>query len=189
MNDSALHRLDGRLDSMRSKLDAQIRELADVIVNDIPTFAQKNVRKSFIESVDRVESKSDGEIAELKQKLRDFSASLTEKYRAALLAGMDIWRGSDVALDAGKTLDGNAAVSAILSQIATDVAEFIEAADLCPIDIVYKTPAYFINGKYAPGMIEKYWMGLAALRALEKEREQAECEAKKVRVAQRWDEN
>ena len=38
-------------------------------------------------------------------------------------------------------------------------------------------------------MIEKYWAALADLRALEAEHAAAVRDAKKARMAQRWDEN
>ena len=73
MSDKTLDQLDAQIATVRTKLDAQIRDLVEVIVNDIPTFAQKNVRRAFIESVDQVEEKSDDEIADMKRKLSEFS--------------------------------------------------------------------------------------------------------------------
>lgn len=189
MSDKTLEQLDGQIATLRARLDAQIRDLVEVIVNDIPTFAQKNVRKSFIESVDQVEEKTDDEIAAMKRKLSEFSSGLIGKYRTLLLNDLEDWIGSDVPLDTGKTLDANSAVSQTLRAIATDVEAFIVELGITPLEIVYKTPAYFISGKYAPGMIEKYWAGLADLRALESERTAAVRDAKKARMAQRWDEN
>ena len=146
-------------------------------------------RRAFIESVDQVEEKSDDEIADMKRKLSEFSSELVKKYRTLLLDNLDAWIGPDVPLDTGKTLDANPAISQTLRTIATDVEAFIVELGITPLDIVYKTPAYFINGKYAPGMIEKYWAALADLRALEAEHAAAVRDAKKARMAQRWDEN
>lgn len=189
MSDKTLDQLDAQIATVRTKLDAQIRDLVEVIVNDIPTFAQKNVRRAFIESVDQVEEKSDDEIADMKRKLSEFSSELVKKYRTLLLDNLDAWIGPDVPLDTGKTLDANPAISQTLRTIATDVEAFIVELGITPLDIVYKTPAYFINGKYAPGMIEKYWAALADLRALEAEHAAAVRDAQKARMAQRWDEN
>ena len=79
MSDKTLDQLDAQIATVRTKLDAQIRDLVEVIVNDIPTFAQKNVRRAFIESVDQVEEKSDDEIADMKRKLSEFSSELVKK--------------------------------------------------------------------------------------------------------------
>ena len=53
MSDKTLDQLDAQIATVRTKLDAQIRDLVEVIVNDIPTFAQKNVRRAFIERIPR----------------------------------------------------------------------------------------------------------------------------------------
>lgn len=189
MSQKTLEQIDEQIESAKLKLNANIRELVEIIVNDIPTFAQKHVRRAFIENVDRVENKTDAEIAEIKEKLGVFSHNLVEKYRAELLADENRWIGKDVPLDAGKTLDGNPFIAPILARIADDIRAFIESIDLLPLEMIYKTPAYFINGKYAPGMIEKYWAQLADLRSLEEEYAQIEHETRKNKLAQRWDEN
>ena len=84
-------------------------------------------------------------------------------------------------------MDGNPSISPILAGIGTKITEFIRHEGLSEVEIQYKTPARFIDGKYPPGMIEKYWAQLANLRAAEEQRAELDMEARKARLAQRWD--
>ena len=184
-----LDQLDEQLEAIRAKLQLQIVELVDVITGDLPTFTLKQIRRAFIEDVEFAEKLSDAELTAFKSRVHAFGDALAVEIRASLLDDMDAWWGKAVPLDAGgKTLDGNPAIAAKLAVIAPKIEAFIDHEHLSPIEISYKTPAYFIQGKYAPGMIEKYWSQLANLRAAEESRAIVDREERKARLAQRWDE-
>lgn len=188
MSDKTLEQLDEQIEAIKAKLQTQITELVDIIVNDLPDYALKNIRKAFIEDVDEAEKKSDEELKAFKGRVAEFGQTLKTDVRASLLDDMEIWWGADVSVDgAGKTLNGNQAVSSRLSVITERICAFIQDENLKPIDIEYHTPARFIDGKYPPGMIEKYWSQITILRAAEEERAELDREARKARVADRWD--
>ena len=188
MGDKTLEQLDEQIETIKAKLQLQISELVTIITNDLPDYALKNIRRAFIEDVDFSEKKSDAELAEFKAKVNDFGKLLANVVRTDLLADMNDWWGPEISLDAaGKTLDGNPKIHEKLAAIATRIADFLEKEKLQKIDIVYHTPARFIDGKYPPGMIEKYWSQLAILRAAEEERAILDREARKARLAERWD--
>ncbi|MBR4984961.1 MAG: hypothetical protein IKY83_04400 [Proteobacteria bacterium] len=180
--------LDERIDQIKEKLQSQITELVDIIVNDLPEYVLKHIRRAFIEDVDFAEKKSDDDLKAFKARVSEFGKKLSDDVRASLLEDMDAWWGKDVSVSgASKTLDGNPAISAKLSVISQRILEFMDAESLARVEVVYRTPARFIEGKYPPGMIEKYWAKLADLRAAEEERELLDREARKARIAQRWD--
>ncbi|MBQ1924914.1 MAG: hypothetical protein II180_02190 [Proteobacteria bacterium] len=188
MSESTIEQLDERIEQIKSKLQLQIEELVNIIANDLPDYALKHIRRAFIEDVDFAESKSDAELAAFKNKVAEFGQKLSEDVRANLLENMDDWWGKDVSLTAAsKTLDGNPAIAQKLSVISQRILDFLDAEHLQRVEVVYRTPARFIDGKYPPGMIEKYWAKLADLRAAEEERELLDREARKARIAQRWD--
>ena len=188
MSDKTLEQLDEEIELIKSKLSAQIQDLVDVITNDLPDYALKNIRKAFIEDVDFAESKSDAELAEFKTRVSDFGKKLSSDVRASLLENMEDWWGPAVSCEnGGKKLDGNTAISAKLSVISQRIKDFLAAENLKPIEIVYNTPARFIDGKYPPAFIEKYWAQLANLRDAEAQRAELDLEARKARLAQRWD--
>ena len=188
MGDKSLEELNEQIDAIKAKLQLQISELVDIICNDLPEYALKNIRRAFIEDVDFAEQKSDAELAEFKARVGEFGKKLSQDVRTSLLEDMDAWWGNQVSIEgAGKTLDGNPVIPRKLSVISERIKAFLEAEHLQKIDIEYHTPARFIDGKYPPGMIEKYWSQLAILRTAEEERSILDREARKARLAQRWD--
>ena len=188
MSESTIEQLDERIEQIKSKLQLQIEELVTIITNDLPDYALKHIRRAFIEDVDFAEKKSDAELIEFKNKVAEFGKKLAEDVRASMLENMDDWWGKDVSLAAAsKTLDGNPAIAQKLSVISQRILDFLDAEHLQRVEVIYRTPARFIDGKYPPGMIEKYWAKLADLRAAEEERELLDREARKARIAQRWD--
>ena len=188
MSDKTLEQLDEQIDAIKAKLQLQISELVDLITNDLPDYALKNIRRAFIEDVDFAEQKSDAELAEFKAKVAEFGKQLSCDIKKSLLEDMNDWWGAEISLDAaGKTLEGNEKIHHKLDVIATRIIDFLDKENLQKIEVVYHTPARFIDGKYPPGMIEKYWSQLAILRAAEEERSILDREARKARLAQRWD--
>lgn len=188
MSESTIEQLDERIGQIKAKLQLQIEELVNIIANDLPDYALKHIRRAFIEDVEFAEKQSDAELAAFKAKVAEFGRKLSEDVRASLLENMDAWWGRGVSLEgASKTLDGNPAISAKLAVVSQRILDFLDAAHLQRVEVVYRTPARFIDGKYPPGMIEKYWAKLADLRAAEDERELLDREARKARIAQRWD--
>ena len=121
-------------------------------------------------------------------KVSDFGKQLATDIKKSLLEDMNDWWGAEVSLEAaGKTLEGNEKIHSKLNVISARILDFLEKENLQKIEVVYHTPARFIDGKYPPGMIEKYWAQLADLRAAEEERAILDREARKARLAQRWD--
>lgn len=188
MADHVIETLDSEIEKTKSQLRPQIEAICDVIVNDLPNFVLKQIRTAFIEDVAFAESKNDAELVALKGRIAEFGKSLSDEIRSMLLADMNAWWGAEVSIEkTGKTLEGNDAVWKVLSQIEPRLNDFIWKEGIKAIEIHYTTPARFIEGKYLPGMIEKYWAQMTALRALENERAEADQEARKENQASRWD--
>lgn len=188
MSDKTLEQLEEQMDAIKVKLQAQVQEIVDITCNDLPEYVLKNVRRAFIEDVEYGEKKSDRDLAEFKVRVRDFGQKLSQEVRTALLSDMDAWWSKSISLEgAGKTLEENAAIYAHLAVISDRVIAFLKSEQLAPIEVEYHTPARFINGKYLPGIIEKYWALLADLRAKEEEHEVLDREARKAHLAARWD--
>jgi hypothetical protein len=188
MSEKTLEQLDEEIEQIKAKLSAQIKDLVDIITNDLPDYALKNIRKAFIEDIDFAESKSDAELAEFKTRVADFGKKLASDVRTSLLDNMEDWWGAGISSEnGGKKLDGNAAISKKLGVISERIGDFLKSEQLKPIEIHYTTPARFIDGKYPPAFIEKYWAQLANLRSVEEQRAELDLEARKARLAQRWD--
>ncbi len=188
MSEHDLETLNREIEDAKVQLKPQIESICDVICNDLPNFVLKQVRAAFIDDVTYAESKSDSELSALKTRIAEFGNNLKAEIRSKLVADMETWWSATVSLErTGKTLEGNNGVWAVLSEIAPKISAFIAGEGMATLSITYATPARFIDGKYLPGMIEKYWAQLAALRALEEERIAVDNEARKTRQASRWD--
>ncbi len=188
MSEQTLEQLDEQIKAIKARLLIQIEELVGIITKDLPDYALKNIRRAFIEDVDFSEQKSDDELKSFKERVHAFGQTLSEDIRTSLLSDMNDWWGSEVSIaSAGKTLDGNAAIQAKLCVISDRIKQFLEEEHLHAIEVEYRTPARFIDGMYPPGMIEKYWSQLSILRSAEEERKVLDREARKARLAQRWD--
>lgn len=183
-----LETLEHEIEAARQQLKPQIESICGIISGDLPNFVLRQVRGAFIEDLAFAQSKSDEELRAFKVRIAEFGEALASDIRRALLADLEIWWGKEVSLSqTGKTLEGNAKVWGILSGIPEKISTYMRGEGLTAPVIQYTTPARFIEGKYLPGMIEKYWVQLAALRALEDEHLAAVVEASKAAQATRWD--
>lgn len=188
MSEEKLEQLDEKIVAIEERLAQQVRELVDVITGDIPNFALKQVRKAFIEDVAFAEKQTDAQLSEFKANVETMGKGLSQSVRTSLLEDMSIWECADAAPgDDGKSLNGNPAVARRLEAVARTVSDFIVKSGLKAMEVVYRTPTYFINGKYAPGMIEKYWAELGKLREARQARKAEDLEVRRENLAKRWD--
>ena len=186
--EDTLQTLKNEIETARNQLKPQIEGICGIIAGDLPNFVLRQVRLAFIEDLAYAQSKDDEALRALKGRIAAFGRVLSEEIKTSLLSDMALWWGQNVSLSqTGKTLEGNTGIWQILSGIPERILAYIRKEGIVPLDIVYTTPARFIEGKYLPGMIEKYWVQLAALRALEDALQAAELEAGKAVQASRWD--
>lgn len=188
MDETKLIKLKTDIETIKLKLKQQIEELVDIITGDLPDYTLKTLRRAFIEDTDFAEKHTNDELTKFKNNVAEFGRTLSEETRNALINDIEIWWGPEVNPQlSAKTLEGNTEVWAKLLQIEKKLLAFIEEKGLAPISLSYATPARFIDGKYPPGMIEKYWAHISNLRKLEEELHLTNEAAKKTRQAERWD--
>ena len=179
-----------KADAARKQLESLISEMHAVLAEDLPAFPAREGKKRFLDAAERATEITDDEIAALKTALREVaekaSAQVVDQLRAR-----DPWL-SEGASPGGeaRVLDGNPAVTEALGQVARATHEVLEQCGLASADepVCYRTPTWFIGGRYMPGLIEKYWKHLAQLQEIEKERAMSEREVERRSLAQRWEE-
>ncbi|MFA5624650.1 MAG: hypothetical protein WC966_06315 [Bradymonadales bacterium] len=170
-----------------NRIQALVLELSELLQKDIPSFAMRTARKAFIDDLDFAESRSDEQITGFKQRLHQFTDRLGKNSIAKLNASLDLWTNAEAKAGDAKTLEGNPEVWAILVEISPAIERFMKDEGL-PCDVpAYKTPLYFIDGKFAPSIIEKYWAALVSLRALDVEIQEDSHERRRAAQAERWD--
>ena len=177
-------------EDQKERLGSVIDELIEVIVSDINPFLEREMRKVFVASGDFGAGFDDDKVLEIKKKLADQAEELGDKLKAKL-GEQSLWIGEEVPSAEGKTLERNEMVWAELQSLSTTVVDTAKEIGFEEPDegwdIIYRTPTYFIDGVYAPGLIEKYWTQLQVMRQLEEEINEAEKELQKEQLAERWD--
>lgn len=181
-----LSELKARKDVQRQRLMSGINELVDLIVTDIPAYVIRELKKAFVNNLGFAEATDDQGVVALKRSAAAFANTLAEDMRANL-AAEPLWLGPDVALGEGKCLDANLPLTQCLQDIAGRTAAFFADKGLGQVELQYKCPTWFIEGRYAPGMIEKYWSQLALLREMEQEIIALEIEQRRLSQSTRWD--
>ncbi|MDX9722433.1 MAG: hypothetical protein RBU37_16935 [Myxococcota bacterium] len=184
-----LEDIKARRDATQQRIVREAAELADVVARDIPAFVQRELRRVFVEALDFSESLTDEQLVSIKNRIQSFSKELAETVKKELENG-ELWLDPKIEIKVGKTLEQHAPAWAVLQTIAQKTKAlavelgFPNTADL---ELVYKTPTWFMEGRYAPGMIEKYWNQLGLLREIEAELLAYETEMRRDALAQRWD--
>jgi len=187
---SKVEELKSRRDTQLTRLEAVIQELIAVISSDVTPFVQREMRRIFVAAGAYAETLDDDAVKRIKSTLVERAGGL-QRELADKLSSTALWAGDDVPTAEGKTLEPNTAVWDVLQGLATSTATiardlgFTEPED--GWDIVYRTPTWFIEGAYAPGLIEKYWTQLSLLRELDAEIGEAEAVERAERLAARWD--
>lgn len=193
MSEISIDELRARLEAQSARLDEVIAELTSAICTDVPAFVARSARQVFVaQPLEHAAAQGEDEIRRLKQALGEHGERIASAARSTL-DDRALWRSGDVPDGDSKSLEGNAALWHAVQEIARQTEEALRELGLQPapgrddLGLVYRTPTWFIDGKYPPGLVEKYWTQLALLRDLEhritEETERQQREA----LGQRWD--
>ena len=164
------------------------QEVRSVLAEDLVQYPLREVRRRFVSAPDFAETLSDEQVAELKAELQAKAVEMRDRVIAAL-EDDQLWMEVIGPTGPGKSFAENERLWAPTRQAAALVASVLERYGFPPGEGApeYRMPTWFINGKYLPGLAEKYWAKIAEIREL---REQAaELEKGRVResLGKRWD--
>lgn len=181
-----LDELEGRL---RRNLESIVADVIAILRSDIGTFAGREVRKRFESNVEFAETIDDDKLRELKVRVSELGTRVANETCDALTGDMDFWFGPDVPEGEGKSFEAHTAfidkIQAIVGELDSLLGEFgFPDADE---PLHYGPPAYFVGGKYAPGLAESFWKNLQQLNELRGAREQQDVGRRRAVQRHRWD--
>ena len=183
-----LDELEARL---RRNLESIVADLLAVLRTDIVTFAEREVRNRFVADEAFAEGMSDDDLVALKKRLSEVGENVATETCDALSGDMDFWFGPDVPMGEGKTFDGHPDLMAKLQGIAKATVELLDEFNFPQedggYDVRYAPPAYFVDGKYAPGLAESFWKNLAQLDELRQARQSMDAGERRALQRRRWD--
>jgi hypothetical protein len=184
-----LDELESRL---RVKLESIVADLITVFRTDLATYVEKSVRNRFVAGGDFAESLSDETLLSLKKSTAELGETVAHEISESLTGDMDFWFGPDVSEGEGKSFDAHTQLMERLQRVAEATEELLRGYGF-PEDegggygLTYSPPAYFVNGKYPPGLAENFWKYLAQLNEVRDSRRQQDLGRRKAVQRHRWD--
>ncbi len=180
-----MNEMDAKIGRLETSLRAYGDEIAEIIAIDVPQYMLKMARKAFIEHVEFAEGMDDATLRFFKTKLQELGQQTAKSLRDTL-SEPKLWLNVENQ-SSGKTLEGNVEVAKELANISMALQHFLDSEGLAYELEPYHTPARFIEGKYLPGVIEKYWhTHLRYCELLSQKREQSIQDRRSIQAA-RWD--
>jgi hypothetical protein len=187
MSQAEIEQLTQEQESLRDQVMKLAAEISDLITRDIQSFMSREARKRFIQEPAFAESVDDGRLKELKQAIRARATQLSEGIKEALAAPA-LWLTQTPEPVRSKSLEPHAAIWAILQRIPESARELLAAFQFPEGEApVYAPPSYFIEGKYLPGLVERYWTLCAKHQELEVRLGSLSLEARRKQQGERWD--
>lgn len=177
---------------LRRNLESNVADFLEIFQTDVATFVEKQVRNRFIGSPDFAEALDDDKILKLKNRIKEVGENIAKEVCEGLSGDMDFWFGPDVPLGEGKSMEAHTPLIERLQVAAVAASELLAEFkfpenDGGGYDIKYAPPAYFVNGKYAPGLAETFWRNLAQLDEVRRAREEQDVGRRRSVQRHRWD--
>lgn len=195
MSDIPLDELREQRTALSTRLDETIADIVAVIASDVPAFVARAARQVFVaQPLEHARKLGPDEVRRLKTKLNDAAPRIAALVTDTL-ADRTLWRRDDLEPGADlKSLEHNAPLWHAVQEIARQTEALLAELGLePPVDqsafgLVYRTPTWFLDGKYPPALVEKYWTLQTQLRDLDQRiAEEAEKQEREA-LARRWDE-
>ena len=186
-----LENLDELETRLRGNLESIVADLLAVLRVDIATFAEREVRNRFVADEDFAEAMSDENLAALKKRVKDVGVRAAAETCDDLSGDMEFWFGPDVPIGEGKTFDTHTVLMEKLQSIASATVELLEdfsfPKEAGGYKVRYSPPAYFVDGRYAPGLAEGFWKNLSQLDEVRQARKTMDAGQRRALQRRRWD--
>jgi hypothetical protein len=163
-----------------------------ILRSDIVAFVERSVRQRFETNEDFANDISDEQLIRLKGAIGKTGDATADEICTELSGNMDFWFGPKVPQGEGKTFDAHEALMTVLQKTARATEKLLGDNGFPEDDgggysLSYNTPRRFVNGKYAPGLAEKFWKYLSQLNDVRDQRHKRDAGEVKASLRQRWD--
>jgi hypothetical protein len=172
------------------RLQQNLNDIRKVLEQDLRAFPEREAKRRFLENGTFSEEMDDSTLSAFKEDVSALSGGVAASAIEALSEDspwLDM-RG-DLPETDQRSLEWNPVVFQHLQSVAGGVQQVLEKhgfpAELSSVE--YKTPTWFIDGLYLPGLIENYWKGLTELRAAQVQVDEVQRVESVQNLADRWE--
>jgi hypothetical protein len=187
--DDELKELGEREARARSTLLKLASEVRPVLAEDLEKYPGREVKRRFLADPEFARTLDDAALGRLKSELAGVGERLREQV-AARLDDPEPWLKGVEFEGPGKSFSENLALWSLTLPAAEAVRKVLDAFGFpgtaeSPPD--YRMPTWFINGKYLPGLAEKYWSLIGELREVRARILEVERSRLRDDLSRRWD--
>jgi len=183
--------LNRRVEQIKQQLRDVIVEMNTVLAADLPAFPPRIAKKYFLSGAERSEAMTEDQLRSFKQEITDISTGLVPKVLETL-SNPSIWlTSSPNESSSRRDLSQNTSVWEELASVAKATEAVLQNSPLGPCEdgVHYRTPTFFIDGLYMPGLIEKYWALLEHYHSAKEEERVQKTQRTMKSLAQRWEDS
>lgn len=187
--DGELKDLRNRENRARQAIIKLASEVCLILADDLLKYPAREVRRRFVAEPLFAESMDDATVQRLKAELDERSVPVRDGIMEHLNAD-DRWLAGLEYEGQGKSFAENEKLWTPTAAAAELVREILTAYDFPrtePPPAEYRMPTWFINGKYLPGMAEKYWGIIGEIREIRTRIREVEDGAQRETLGKRWD--
>ena len=201
-----------RQSQVKQHILKEAEAITEVVAKDIPRWLEREARKRWLEHAEFASRVDDEALARFKAELRRLGEEAVTQLRHDL-ADAELWMVK-AEPRSRKTLEGHPGVWVKLQQVACKLAGLLgsfqfppdlpeppqadeegspkappspEEAAQVPYRLVYRSPAYFVDGAYCPAFIETYWSRLEELNNLHQALDARHAVTSRQVLESRWE--
>ena len=172
------------------RIQQTLNDIRKVLSVDLMAFPMREGKKRFLEGASFSTSMSKDDLSRFKTEM----AALNDEVVAAVITSLsadDVWLEVSGELPESdmRSLEWNPVVFQHLQTVASAVQDVLVSSNFPSelTNVEYRTPTWFIDGLYLPGLIESYWKGMAELRAARQQADELSRVEAVHQLADRWD--
>jgi hypothetical protein len=185
-----INQLNDRIADLKEKIRFISKDIMGVLKEDLPKFVVRELKRMFLTLPDFSKTLNDKQLKGLKADGQAIGEQKTAEILQAL-EDQEIWLSGKELPTLGKTLTDNAKLWQVVNRISDAVDELLAKYGFPKqgdsYGISYKSPTWFISGKYMPALAEAYWKRIADLREDEELISKITMEKDQEELKKRWD--
>lgn len=164
-------------------------EVLPILAVDLARYPEREVRKRFVSNPEFADTLDDASIARLKAEISKRALEMRDRVVALMddderwLAGVDFAGPGKSFAENPRLWDPTGLAVDLVRQLLTDYG--FPKPEEYPTE--YRMPTWFIEGKYLPGLAEKYWACMNEVREVRQRIREVEEGLVRNSLGRRWD--
>lgn len=194
-NEMSVEDLAQRQRELETRLQEVCANIVELVAKDVRRYMTRETRQRWLDHPDFAAAMDDASLSRLKAALDEQGEDCVQGLKDDL-GGLEAWLvGGEP--ESRKTLEDNGAVWTSLQKIACKLSGVLSSFGFPPdrdaregfsYELIYKTPAYFIDREYCPSYIEAYWRAVEEHQLISAALSQTRADEARARLEARWNE-